>query len=383
MKRLLFVCPGLNYGGSASSLISILNTNLIQEYVVEVFSIVKGDNTSPVLANYSIGLNEWTSAFYSDFNTLSKKEKVRAVGLKILRQVPVVKIIVEKWIIRKTIIKLEKRKYDFVIAFQEGLATEFCQHFSTENKIAWIHCDYAKAYKRTDSAMNMYLKFKTIVCVSRATRSSFLNYYPTLADRTVVIYNIFDARGVREKALGRVNDIEYNEQVFSIISVGRINKVKRFDIIPRIARQLVERRLLFRWLIIGQPYSKEECDKLIKAIKEYGMEDYVMYLGGKPNPYPYFRLANLLVCVSESEACPMIFNEAKLLGLPIVTTNFPSAFEFICSPEEGMISALDNITETIANVIENKPFENQAKTYFDAEALNKRILSAINRVLDS
>ena len=75
MKKILFVSPSFSYGGSTTALISILNSSLAQEYWINVFSITNGDNTSPILAKYNIGLNEWTSAFYSSLSVLSAKEK--------------------------------------------------------------------------------------------------------------------------------------------------------------------------------------------------------------------------------------------------------------------------------------------------------------------
>ena len=111
MKKILFVSPGFSYGGSTAALISILNSRLSQEYHIDVFSIVKGDNTSPVLAQHNIGLNEWTNAFFANYSELPIREKFRAVGIKILRQIPGVKKQVEKWVVCNTIKSIEKNNY--------------------------------------------------------------------------------------------------------------------------------------------------------------------------------------------------------------------------------------------------------------------------------
>lgn len=383
MKRVLFVSPGFSYGGSTTALLSILNSTLSQEYKIGVFSLVRGDNHSPELMNKDIGLNEWTNAFYSNFADLKGSEKLKAFFLKVFRQIPILNKKVECWIIKKTIKRIDQYHYDCVVAFQEKLATEFCQYFPMKNKIAWLHCDYAKAFPRTERDLEIYEKYKHIICVSKATRESFLGYFPVLTARTVAIYNLFDEESIKAKSLCKIDDSRFDKSEFTIISVGRLNRVKRFDLIPQIAHQLLEKGAKFRWYIIGQPYNEEEKNRLKDAINEYDNDDKVVYLGGKDNPYPYFRAANLLVSTSESEACPMIFNEAKLLGLPIVSTDFPSAYEFINEPSEGRISSIEMMADSIYSFMKDILSGIVNVPPFNASESNSKIITEISNLFDS
>lgn len=379
MKRILFVSPGFSYGGSTTALICILNSSIAQDFDIDVFALVKADNNSPVLKSREIGLNEWTNAYYADYSALERKEKSRGFILKALRQIPVLKKWVEKWVVRHTINKIERRNYDTIVAFQEKQATLFCQHFSVKDKIAWIHCDYAKTYPRTDADLSVYEKYTKIVCVSNATLTSFLSYFPQMADRATVIYNLFDSFSILQKAKDSVDDERFDKNSMSIISVGRLNRVKRFDLIPHIAKQVRERVPGLKWYVIGQPYSDEEVKRLGSSIVEEDVQDTVIYLGGKSNPYPYFKEASLLVCVSESEACPMIFNEAKLLGLPIVTSDFPSAYEFI-EQEDGEVTALDGVANAVIDML-HRDAKHEGRKQFNGEALNAIILDQLKQLL--
>ena len=74
----------------------------------------------------------------------------------------------------------------------------------------------------------------------------------------------------------------------------------------------------------------------------------MIWLGEKVNPYPYFKDTDQYVCLSELEACPMVFLEAKLFNIPIVTTDFPSAREFV-KDGEGTISPLEDLPQAIIN----------------------------------
>ncbi len=88
-------------------------------------------------------------------------------------------------------------------------------------------------------------------------------------------------------------------------------------------------------------------DRLNDAINSYDMSRYVSYLGSTDNPFPYFTHSDVLVMLSESEACPMVFNEAKILNLPILSSDFGSAFEFIVQGKNGLIATLEEIPQLI------------------------------------
>lgn len=381
MQKILFVLPSFSYGGSTTALLSILNSKFASEYCIHIFEMIKGDNRSPVLSQFDIGMNEWTNAFYSNFRTLSSKDKFKAFLLKTFTQTKF-KNRIEQWVVRRTINRIEKNNYDCVVAFMEKQATAFCQHFSVDRKIAWIHCDYSKAYPRDDRDLQLYEKYNKIVCVSKSTRDSFLKYYPSLRENTVYIYNLFDSDAIISKSKKAIDDLNFDCKQFTIISVGRISKVKRFDLIPNIASNLCEKGLTFKWYIIGLPYSKDDLQRLREAIDEEDVKDCVVYLGGKSNPYPFFKMADLLVCVSESEACPMIFNEAKLLNLPIVSTDFPSAFEFIDRDKDGRITQIETMADTIADIISEGSKRNAIDSTFDANELNDRILLQLSQLFE-
>lgn len=353
-KRLLFIIPGIGLGGSTTALASILNSSFSNKYDVDVFAISKHNVSIPPLTDFDVGFNDLTTAYYSDFSHLSLMNKIRFLWVKLFKQIPEFSDKLEDWVVRKTVKRIERKKqYDYIVAFQENIATRFAIRFSCENKIAWIHCDYAFAYGKTRNELDLYDKFLKIVCVSKFTKKGFLEKYPSLKNKTIAIHNIFDAENVKKKAEQSLTDGCFDPSLFTIISVGRVCDVKRFYLIPQIARQLTREHLVFKWYILGKADNPQELVKLSDAIKQYDMMDYVCYLGGKTNPYPYFTQADLLVSISMSEACPMIFNEAKILQLPILSSDFGSACEFIEEGKDGYIASLAEIPEKIIEMIRN------------------------------
>lgn len=381
--KILFIIPGLSLGGTTTALISMLNCGLANDYEIDVFTIEKRDYNLQPIATHDIGLNGFTTAYYGDFSRFPTKEKIKYLFVKLLKQIKGGSSRLEEWVTRRTIQKIERKKqYDIVVGFQEGLATRFASQFTCPRKIAWIHCDYANAYGEEVNELDLYNGFEKVVCVSQFTRQGFVGRYPALADKTVAIHNIFDAERVMERSKAPIDDSRYDTSRFTIISLGRVHEVKRFYLIPEIAAQLRSAGLNFRWYILGSAGIPSELQRLTDAIHNYGMEEKVIYLGGKANPYPFLKAADLMVTLSKSEACPMIFNEAKMLHVPIISADFGSAFEFIEDGKTGIISPIADISNAIMRIFSDEKMREQIKkniSQFDFD--NITIIATIKSIL--
>lgn len=378
MKKILFIIPSLSTGGTNSVLDSFYPL-LKDKYDISVFAI----SHQPRNHNYTFDKRLLTqdiilSILYSKYNDQKGIFKLISFPLKIL-QILLRYIKIDLTILRSNyLIKKIDNIYDTVIAFQEGYATKFASMFKCSHKIAWIHCNYNNYLSKEISEENIYKKFKKIICVSQYTANIFSNRYPNLKNRTIYIYNIINKKRIYELAEQPIEDKRYIKNNMILLSVGRFSAVKRFKSIPAIASELKKRGINFKWYILGPITDTKENTIFLKNVKKFDIEDYVIWLGGKSNPYPYFKVADLYVCLSESEACPMVFKEAKLFGIPIVTTDFPSSYEFI-HEGEGYITSFDKLSEAITTMIYKIEAGFKLKSYYDD---SEDVLSKVYSVLD-
>lgn len=337
----MFIIPCFSLGGTTTALTSLLNCGITEHYDIDVFAIKRRNYNLQPLISHDIGLNGLTTAFYGDFSQFHTKDKLKYLFIKLLKRNKKFIARLENWVTKRVIRKIERHKpYDVIVGFQEELATQFASHFSCPKKIAWIHCDYANTFGRDVDELDLYNCFEKIVCVSQFTRKRFIERYPALTEKAVAIHNIFDAERILKLSEATIDDPRYDTSQFTIISLGRVHEVKRFYLIPEIATLLKAAVLDFRWYILGSAGIPYELQQLTDAIQRNDMEKNVVYLGGKANPYPYLKAADLMVSISKSEACPMIFNEAKILHVPILSADFGSAFEFIEQGKDGYISSM-------------------------------------------
>ena len=379
MKKILIVVPGCRTGGVLSSLIALLNSTFVERYDIHLFVMnTYGEHLQSELAQFSIGKNLGTSLLNANVVNSFGTRKLILILFKLILQVPFLGKFFSNCIEISTIRSIEKDNYDCVISFQESASLPFVAKFSNQKKIAWIHCDYSRIFTNTVDEFAVFSKYCKIVTVSEYTRVSFCKLLPSLESRVVVIYNIMDSNAIIQKSKEQMDDDRFSIEEFTIISVGRISAVKQFNLIPSIASNLKTRGLAFKWYILGGKHEIEPYQKLMQAISDHSVENEVICLGNKTNPYPYFKVADLLVSTSSSEACPMIFNEAKILNLPVVTNNFGSAHEFIVEGQDGQICSLTVMADVIDNIIRTqKRFNPHISTDFDEQ----HILSQIDKLL--
>lgn len=353
MKKILFIIPKLSTGGTNTSL-DALYSRLKDEFDIHVFSI----SHQPISHNYAFMKVLLTqdlpmSLYFSNFSEQKGVYKILAFVSKVLLR-NIFKAFRKDYglfIFKRVAMNLE-RDYDYIVGYQEGYATHLASYFSNSNKYAWIHCDYSKHLLKikNKSEEAIYSKFKKVISVSEYTTSVFANCYPSLSNRTLAINNLLDVSRIIKLAQEPIDDARFFKHDMTILSVGRFGPVKRFREIPVVASALKDLGLKFIWYVIGPKYGNDEFSSFTANMEKYKVYDCVQWLGGKPNPYPYFAAANLYVCLSESEACPMVFKEAHLFGLPIVSTDFPSSYEFI-HEDDGIITSIDNLPKAIATMI--------------------------------
>lgn len=351
MKKILFVLPYYKIGGTLTSFTNLIPLIDKTKYEIDVFALANEvDDLSilPTGVNY-LGLN------FSDLHSTSMTPSFKNRMLKFLKYG---KRILTKFgydpsdAIFKKMAKTLSDKYDIVIAFQEGQPTRMAQFIDAPVKIAWIHSMFSRFEKMpsVNDAIRAYDNYNRIVCVSKTAAMDMTTCNQSYSDKIRVVYNAID---IRKLEVLSNNDV-LTGNGFNIVSIGRIDPVKRFSYIPQIASVLKNKGIKFDWWIIGGKTVETEWNLLCSNIERYQVSDCVHMLGAQPNPYPYIRKSDMLVCLSSSETFNYTIAEAKALCKLVVTTDFPCAFEFVEDGVTGLISPMDEIPHKIESLLTDK-----------------------------
>ena len=363
--KVLIVVPSFRNGGTITSLKNIVSSIDLDKHQIDVFAITNTGSNSDFIANYVnvLGQNLDNKIISTSLKISIKKSVFKLVKF-VKKTLEKIGIDISPVAFKPVVRRLEQNNYDLVISFQEGQATKFVSYFKKARKISWVHCDYKNMLRIANikPQHNLYSKIDKIVCVSEYTKNVFISLLPETTPKTIPLHNLISEKIIIERSNDQNEmDTNFNYDGFRIVSLGRIDPVKRFSSIPKIVNDLKKRGLKFRWYIIGGGNGQEK-GLLNKNISEYSVQEELLLLGEKNNPYPYIKEADLLVSTSLSEACPNVINEAKILGTPIVATDFGSVYEFIEDNVNGLISPIETIADKIEQMISNEATYNSIKS---------------------
>lgn len=384
MKRILFILDSYRVGGTTVSTRNIVG-------------LLEKEGYHPVV--WALSDNGLLKGMYNDCKQIKtcfiihalmlesyKEEKnmFRRFGAMIIRflkkRSPYIKRLIYSYSVKKCI---HGMKFDTIVACAEGATTDFVSYINHSSRVAWVRCDFVNYFTKPviEAKRRQYSCFNHIVCVAEKTKEGFDEVYPEYADKTIYINNPQDASFLKELALVDDRDVRFKKDKICIVSIGRVQEIKRFSLIPVIARNLKERGVDFYWYIIGDGDSFE-MKRIEDEIVRNNMVGCVVMLGAKYNAHYYIKNADLLVSTSRSEACPRVVNEAKVLKTPVVSADYRTIFEFIQDHENGLISPIETIADAIYEILTDKSLfekitKNITRFEFDNEELMKKIKSIL------
>lgn len=234
-----------------------------------------------------------------------------------------------------------------------------------KKKICWIHTDYSKISVNAALELPVWSGYDKVVSISTDVTRAFLKVFPSLESKIVEIHNILPASFVRNRA-DEISSEEVAKEmpredgVINLLSIGRFTYPKNYDNVPEILKNVnvnvnanpnpnandckevdvvVDVDVKIKWYLIG--YGGDEA-LIRQRIKEAGMEDRVIILGKKENPYPYIKACDIYVQPSRYEGNAVTVREAQMLGKPVVVTNYATAPSQIQDGVDGIVVPMDN-----------------------------------------
>lgn len=246
-------------------------------------------------------------------------------------------------------------KYDIAVNYHihsPFLVRYLYEKVKAKKKLTWIHNDF------TTTEYNIKVLQEYLYCceafygVSQKIVDEFKAIFPTYADRTFLALNIIPADEILHKANEYVPD-EYAklpENCRKLLSVGRLEEQKGYDITIAVCKELLSEGLKFQWFVLGEGSERSRLEKEIMHLK---LENTLHFLGIRMNPYPYFKECDIYVQTSRHEGYVTTVSEAKIFNKPIVCTDVSGAREQIEDGVTGDIAEIntDSIVKKLSRLL--------------------------------
>lgn len=372
MKKILFVTLALGYGvgGSEKALIEMLKKLDLNKYHVTVLSLLEKPEKPFVYDNINVIYG------YADFLHITKPIRQMVRNLKDytiseiftkmkLSLIPrFLKGDVSKkiWINQRRHIKKFDQTFDVVIGYGVNTATFFAiDKVDADKKVVWVNTDLRKAHLDLNFIEKYYKKADSIVVDAETGISRFLEIYPYMKNKLYAVRNILNTDELFDKAKDGQGFTDEFDGI-RILSVGRLTEAKAFHYAIKSAAILKKKNYKFKWYIIG--FGELESD-LKKLALDMNVDDCVIFLGQQLNPYPYFAQTDLYVQTSIFEGSCITLEEALAFCKPVISTNFPAAFEKVVDGKNGYIVEMNesSISNAIEHLLRNNELIQEIKNY--------------------
>ncbi|OPH56680.1 glycosyl transferase [Paenibacillus ferrarius] len=377
-KKVLFIMNNLTCGGAEKALISLLETIDYSKYDVDLFLLKhEGMFFNKIPGEVNV-LEEPSDYRYFDMSMHKaildclKKGKLEIALSRLLAGIAMkteknrVRSEQIVWAYLSKALKNINTKYDIAVGYLEKTPIYFCvDKVDAAKKIGFVHNDYDMLGMDPDLDHGYFEKLHNIVSVSEECGNVLRNRFPMYNTKVRVMHNIISPATINKMALEQT---VMGDEGIKIISVGRLNKQKNFELAIATCKALIGNGYPVKWYIIGEG---EERDQLEKMIDEHELRDIFVLLGMKENPYPYIKEADIYVQPSLFEGKSIAIDEAKILHKPIVVTNFSTAKDQITNYDNGLIVEMNvnALYEGIALLINNEGLREQFKRHLANEQL--------------
>lgn len=345
MKKIFIGVPFMKHSGVEVALVNLLKElSKDKELEIDLYVLKETQIFRTEIPN-SININviEYENEIYNYNLRFRDVFKIESLTLKIKFLLHHLKLLIYDKLKRYDLFFLEKMKYskeinkDYDIAIDfHGYSTFFSYYVAlkvhAKKKVMWVHDENNNWIKYMNNYFQYYDRF---FCVGESVKNNVINNYPLLKNKTSVFYNLIDYKRIREKAK---ENLSLKKSDTTIITIGRLEYQKGYDILIETARILKNRDINYIWYILGNGSLKKQIER---KIKKYKLNNNVIILDTVDNPYPYIKMADLYVLTSRHEGYCLATLEAKILCKAIIISNINSNKEQIKNNINGYLCDLN------------------------------------------
>ena len=378
-KKVLFIINNLSCGGAENALVSLLQVFDYQKYDVDLL-LMKNEGVFLKKLPKEVQLlpaPQEIAFFDMSFKTAVLRSLAtfrwdiilaRLVYLFYARNEPVPTIKDQKlWRAMRICLPKLSKTYDVAISYLENIPNCYnVDKVTSVKKIGFIRNDYEKLGMDPKLDRPYFKQLTALLTVSKSCEAILQRLFSDLPIQIGTMQSVFSLDTIKVMA---EEPIQEDFSGHTIVSVGRLDPQKGFDLAIKACSLLVQKGYAVKWYILGEGYLRDELQHQINALQ---LMNHCFLIGSKENPYPYLQNASIYAQTSRFEGKSRATEEAKILQKVILATNFPTVSDQLTHLENGYIVDLNEkaIAEGIIQLIENKEIGEQFKQNLSTYQIN-------------
>lgn len=323
MKKILFYTSGVGLGGVEKVILEVLKAIDKNKFDIKLGLQYENENLFESEIPREIEYKYMLPQEIID-KSLYYRSKKKNIFYKILYSFM---LKYEKYIIKKNYLEFSKDR-EIIIDFKSGDFLKLINLSKNVKKICWLHGEITKLNRyeeRKNKLRNQLKKCNKVICICNEMKENVIKEIPEIEDKLEMIYNPFDIEKIKKLSENILELSEKEKKLLKdkyIIMVSRLDNHQK-DIITLIKSfsLFCEKNANFKLYLLGEGPDRK---KIEEKIKELNLENKILLLGVKKNPYPWIKNAELLIHSSKYEGLPTVLIEALILKKMIISTNCPT-----------------------------------------------------------
>ncbi|EGQ2830324.1 glycosyltransferase [Staphylococcus pseudintermedius] len=411
-EKILLYPGGMKHNGITTSVINLLANINYDKYDVTVFTnntnnVEQLNNLQSLNDNVRIVLRR--GPMIATFKELYQNEFVRQRGIYKS---------FEKRLYPKALFEREFRKifgdsqFDYAIDYS-GYAmfwSNLVLASGAKKKYILLHSDIKSDMERTvkgkrphyqnlKGVISLYPYFDKLVSVSEATKKLNQSNFGglKLKNRHIASRNTINIKKINQlvdddsdlfekngtPVLPTLTEhgmeaIEFSQDDFKIVSVGRLSPEKGFDLLIKAVAELAPKYPQLKLYILGDGPLKGTLKSLVEQL---GIQNHVYFLGQRRNPFFIVKRADVFALTSHYEGQSMVILEALTVGTHVLASDIIANRYVLEDEKYGMLVEKNEVD--IAKGLEqfiNGTNKDYAK--FDAVAYNEETIQEFYSLLE-
>lgn len=411
-EKILLYPGGMKHNGITTSVINLLANINYNKYDVTVFTnntnnVEQLNNLQSLNDNVRIVLRR--GPMIATFKELYQNEFVRQRGIYKS---------FEKRLYPKALFEREFRKifgdsqFDYAIDYS-GYAmfwSNLVLASGAKKKYILLHSDIKSDMERTvkgkrphyqnlKGVISLYPYFDKLVSVSEATKKLNQSNFGglKLKNRHIASRNTINIEKINQlvdddsdlfekngtPVLPTLTEhgmeaIEFSQDDFKIVSVGRLSPEKGFDLLIKAVAELAPKYPQLKLYILGDGPLKGTLKSLVEQL---GIQNHVYFLGQRRNPFFIVKRADVFALTSHYEGQSMVILEALTVGTHVLASDI-IANRYVLEDEKYGMLVEKNEVDIAKGLEQFINGTNKDYTKFDAVAYNEETIQEFYSLLE-
>lgn len=350
MKKIVFILRNLKGGGAERAMVNLMKGLQNRGYKIQLCLI---QSNGPFLSDIQNRI--------PIFTIIPEKSLAARISNSVLIHSDLIRTAIRFClhpISQKIAQYLKTENPDYVVSclWEADIATGKALELMDE-KIPWVVAQESSVRRylansllgkyRVSFSKRIYSRASAFVGCSKSNIEDAKLILDLSAEKTYFAYNGMDKDRIVQQMGESIDDLEFDPSHFNLVSIARLERVKRIDLLVEAFSIIHKRYQNTRLHILGVGRLRKELENQVQRLNLQGS---VTFYGYQSNPFRVLKQSQLFLLCSDVEPFGNVVAEAMIVGTPVIATRSGGPEEVIEDGKTGLLFDLGDMNGLVKSI---------------------------------